>query len=67
MGDFCGEQGKIHEVTPSYAPYSNGMTERKNRTLFDMVNAMLISSDLHNNCQGEALYSACLILDRVPS
>nr|AAP44650.1 putative polyprotein [Oryza sativa Japonica Group] len=38
---FCEEHGIIHERTPSYSPESNGIAERKNRTLTDLVNAML--------------------------
>jgi len=36
----------IHEVTPPYAPQSNDIAKRKNRTLLDIVNVMLISSGL---------------------
>ena len=39
----------ILEVTPPYVPQSNGITERKNRTLLDMVNVMLVSSGLPKN------------------
>ena len=38
---FCEEHGIIHERTPSYSPQSNGVAERKNCTLSDLVNAML--------------------------
>ena len=41
LGLFCVEHGIIHERTPPYSPQSNGMAERKNRTLTDLVNAML--------------------------
>ena len=39
--EFCEEHGIIHERTPPYSPQSNGVAERKNRTLTDLVNAML--------------------------
>jgi transposase InsO family protein len=43
---FCEEQGIIHERTPPYSPQSNGVAERKNRTLTDLVNAMLDTAGL---------------------
>nr|CAE01581.2 OSJNBa0068L06.7 [Oryza sativa Japonica Group] len=42
---FCEEHGIIHERTPPYSPESNGIAERKNRTLTDLVNAMLDTRD----------------------
>ncbi|KAJ6791386.1 Uncharacterized protein M6B38_244565 [Iris pallida] len=67
MTNFCEEHGIIHEVTAPYSPQSNGVAERKNRTLLDMVNAMLLSSGAPDNLWGEALLSACYILNRIPS
>jgi transposase InsO family protein len=43
---FCVEHGIIHERTPPYSPQSNGVTERKNRTLTDLVNFMLDTAGL---------------------
>lgn len=41
--------------------------ERQNRTLLDMVNAMIIScSGVPQKLWGEALLSACYILNRIP-
>ena len=58
---FCEDHGIIHEVTAPYSPQSNGVAERKNRTLMDMVNSMLISLGVPENLWGEALVSACYI------
>ena len=33
LNDYCENEGIIHEVTPPYSPESNGVVERKNRTL----------------------------------
>lgn len=63
---ICQDSGIIHEVTAPYSPQSNGIAERKNRTLGDMINAMLGSSGLPNFMWGEALYTACHVLNRVP-
>ena len=38
---FCAVHGIIHERTPPYSPQSNGVAERKKRTLTDLVNVML--------------------------
>jgi transposase InsO family protein len=43
---FCEEHGIIHERTPPYSPHSNGVAERKNRSLTYLVNAMLGTAGL---------------------
>jgi hypothetical protein len=43
------------------------VAERKNRTLTDLVNAMLDSSGLPKSWWGEAILVACFVLNRVPS
>ena len=50
----------IHEITPPYSHESNGVTERKNRTLKEMMNSMLISSNAPDNLWGETILSALL-------
>ena len=61
FNDFCVKEDIIHEVTPPYSPESNGVAERKNRTLKEMMNAMLISSSVPDNLWGEALLTACFL------
>ncbi|GJU72662.1 retrovirus-related pol polyprotein from transposon TNT 1-94 [Tanacetum coccineum] len=53
--EFCSQHGIRHEFTAPYSPQQNGIAERKNRTLKEMVNAMLISSGLNQNMWEEAI------------
>ena len=62
---FCAEHGIIHERTPPYSPQSNEVAERKNRTLTNLINAMLDTSGLSKEWWGEALLTACHVLNRV--
>jgi transposase InsO family protein len=63
---FCEEHGIIHERTPPYSPQLNGVAERKNRTLTNLVNAMLDTSALSKEWWGEAILTVCHVLNRVP-
>jgi hypothetical protein len=49
------EHGIIHERAPPYSPQSNG------------VNAMLGASRLYKEWWGEAILTACHILNKVPT
>ena len=55
----------IHERTPPYSPQSNGIVERKNHTLIDLVNAMLETAGLSKESWGETILTACHVLNRV--
>ena len=47
--NICAENGIIHQTTAPYCPESNGIVKLKNRTLKEMMNALLISSGLPQN------------------
>ena len=66
FGELCAKSGIIHECTPPYTPQSNGIAERKNRTLKEMMNAMLISSGMSQDMWGEAILSANFLLNKIP-
>ncbi|GJZ34665.1 zinc finger, CCHC-type containing protein [Tanacetum coccineum] len=59
--------GIIHETTAPYTPQQNGVAERKNRALKEMVNSMLSYSGLSEGFWGEAMLTACYLLNRVPN
>ena len=52
---------------PPYSSQSNGVAERKNRTLTDLVNAMLDTVGLSKEWWGKAILTACHVLNRVPT
>ena len=65
MSEYSEEHGIIHETIASYTPQSNSIVERKNRTLMDMVNCLLLSSGAPKNLWGEALLTAYFIFNRI--
>ena len=66
FGDFCSQHGIIHQTTASYSLQQNGVAERKNRTLKEMMNALQLSSGLPQNLWGGAFLSANYILNQIP-
>nr|GEU65602.1 zinc finger, CCHC-type [Tanacetum cinerariifolium] len=54
-------------TTSPYTPQQNSMAERKNRALKEMVNSMLSYSGLSEGFWGEAMLTACYLLNRVPN
>ena len=66
LTSFYEKNDIIHKTSAPYIPQQNGIAERKNRTLNDMMNAMLVSSGLPDNIWGEPILTACFILNRVP-
>ena len=65
FSQFYAEHGIIHEVTPPYSPQSNGVAQRKNQTLTDLVNAMLESYGMSYEWWGEAILTKNIVLNRV--
>ncbi|GJR67136.1 zinc finger, CCHC-type containing protein [Tanacetum coccineum] len=59
--------GIIHETTALYTPQQNGKSERKNRVLKEKINSMLSYSRLSQGFWGEAMLTACYLLNRVPN
>jgi len=47
-------------------PQQNGLAKRKNRTLVEMINAMLLNAKLPHDLWDEAILTACYIQNRIP-
>ena len=59
LNAYCESHEIIHEATLPYLPKSNGVTKKKNKTLKNMLNGMIISSEAPLNLLGEAMLFAC--------
>ena len=60
---FCEEKGIVRHLAIPYTPQQNGVAERRNRTLLDMVRSMMAQANLPINFWGDALLSATYILN----
>ncbi|KAK8670729.1 hypothetical protein V6N13_037347 [Hibiscus sabdariffa] len=59
--------GIVSQLTPPGTPQWNGVFERRNRTLLDMVRSMMSHSHLPISFWGHALETTAFTLNRVPS
>ena len=59
--------GIVSQLTPPRTPQRNGVSERRNRTLLDMVQSMMSFTDLPLLFWGYALETAAFTLNRAPS
>ena len=64
---FFDEKGIARQLTIPYTPQQNGVAERRNRTLLDMVRSMMAQANLPISFWGDALLTAAYVLNRVPS
>ncbi|GKA90552.1 retrotransposon protein, putative, ty1-copia subclass [Tanacetum coccineum] len=65
--DHLKEHGIIAHRTPLYTQQHNGMSERRNRTLLDMVRSMMSQTTLPKSFWDYALESTACILNMVPT
>nr|GEW62581.1 hypothetical protein [Tanacetum cinerariifolium] len=61
------DHGIIAHRTPPYTPQHNGVSERRNRTLLDMVRSMMSQTTLPQSFWDYALETAARILNMVPT
>ncbi|GJU33807.1 retrotransposon protein, putative, ty1-copia subclass [Tanacetum coccineum] len=65
--DYIKACGIVQQLTPPYTPQHNGVSERRNRTLLDMVQSMMNLTTLSLSFWDYALESATRILNMVPT
>ena len=74
-GEFCGndfeaylkDHGIVHQKTIPKTPEQNGISERMNRTLVEMLRCMLDDSKLPKKFWAEALNTAVYLRNRSPT
>ncbi|CAN6573251.1 unnamed protein product [Malus baccata var. baccata] len=65
--DYLKECGIVSQWTPPGTPPHNGVSERRNRTLMNMVRSMMSSADIPISFWGYALHTVAYLLNAVPS
>ena len=65
--NYLKENGIISQLTLPGTPQLNGVAERRNRTLLDMVRSMMSISEFPISFWGYALETAIYLLNRVPT
>jgi len=64
---YLTEPGLIQRITPAYRPEHDGIAERANRTIMEMVRWMIFDSALGKEFWGFAALTAVHITNRLPS
>nr|GEV75393.1 putative ribonuclease H-like domain-containing protein [Tanacetum cinerariifolium] len=65
MNQFCEMTGIKREFSVARTPQQNGVAERKNRTLIEVVRTMLADSKLPITFWADAVNTACYVQNRV--
>ena len=65
--DYLTQNGIVSQLTVPGTPQQNGVAERRNRTLLEMVRSMISYSTLSVSFWGYALKTVMHILNLVPS
>ncbi|CAJ2647282.1 unnamed protein product [Trifolium pratense] len=64
---YCTEQGIKRQLTTAYTPQQNGVSERKNRTIMNMVRCMLNDKKVPKKFWPESVKWAVYVLNRSPT
>jgi transposase InsO family protein len=64
---YCAKYGIRHKKTIPGTPQHNGVAERMNHTIVEKVRCMLKMAKLPKHFWGEAVRTACYLINRSPS
>ncbi|KAL9444243.1 hypothetical protein AB3S75_017429 [Citrus x aurantiifolia] len=64
---FCEAAGIEHQLTATYTPQQNGVSERKNRTIMEMARCLLFEKEMPKMFWAEAVNTAVFLQNRLPT
>ena len=67
FSEYLASKGIKHELTTPYTPEQNGLAERKNRTVMEMVRTMFYGTKVPLSLWPEVVEYATYILNRTPA
>ena len=67
VAKYADELGIMVQRSAPYTPQSNGISERQNRSIFEMVRSSLAASGLSRKFWVEAAKNAVYIRNRIPA
>ncbi|GAA0167068.1 transmembrane signal receptor [Lithospermum erythrorhizon] len=65
--EFCKDHGIRRQLTNAYTPQQNGVAERKNRTVMNMVRALMSAKGIPKSFWPEAVNWTFYVLNRCPT
>ncbi|KAG8501038.1 hypothetical protein CXB51_003111 [Gossypium anomalum] len=67
LSPYLSDQGIIHQSSCPDTPQQNGISERKNRHLLAVAQAIMFTMNVPKYLWGEAVLTACYLINRMPS
>ncbi|CAJ2635927.1 unnamed protein product [Trifolium pratense] len=67
FSDFCSKEGIKRQLTAAYTPQQNGVSERKNRTLLNIVRSMIHAKNVPKRFWPEAVKWATYVMNGSPT
>ncbi|RVW51674.1 Retrovirus-related Pol polyprotein from transposon RE1 [Vitis vinifera] len=64
---FMSQHGILHQSSCAHTPQQNGVAERKNRHLVETTRTLLLHSHVPFRFWGDAVLTACYLINRMPS